>query len=672
MLHLSLRHWKLALLFVFVAMIVTSVMHWTFPIYRATSSLYVKSVETSPILNASSKISGYEIRDYSNKPINIGYLQILRSERLYGFVEQKLTNEPEIIKGVSPEFLEEFGVDPSHSPLTNAELGKIAQNLVGSSYFSGRDDEIIEITVSSPSPKVAAEAANLMNKLSAAYLFDYESKEVADIERFLEGKLLESQKNIDKLNRELEEFKGRQSVLNITGHGVMNITQQSISRLREELEMIGVKLQENETITKDMERELSPNEANVPNLDNGSMRGRLLDNYRTLKDERRSLEAKRDALKNRLVELNATLKPQFEERIFEFTRKLETEHELYQELKKQISNLHVFRISIGSRVLDYTSADMSRASRQTPLHTKLIISIVVSLAILVLLVYVWDQMSPVVSDREDLSFFGVKHLGSIPIIADSPDLAGRLKSVFTRGSLKLRQKSWKDFSANRAGLAFQFLRTRLIGILRKGKNEPTKVVTIMSPNAGDGKSFVSVNLAIALGRFNLKAVIVDCDIMKSSTTKFFDIDAKEGLVDYVTRDAKLEPLIVQSEYPNVYFLPSGPRATNFDILASRGMEKLFNSLRDKFDVILLDTPAFAAGPEASILANMSDHILLVVNAYQTKLQDLSELLDNISPQNANQIYGVLNRHESSFNSSYNTYYMMNTNTAHKTGADRAS
>ncbi|MGE0527338.1 MAG: AAA family ATPase, partial [Bdellovibrionales bacterium] len=611
---------------------------------------------------------GYQVRDYSMKALNTGYLQILQAENLGEFVAQRFNDNPDLLEELTIDFHEEFGRNSNPGDAVDKNK-QIAEALVGSTRFTPRDEEIIQVTVTARSPVAAAQGANLMSDMASAYLFNYEAKEVADIETFLAEKLNQSQKQIDLLNKELEDFKGKQSIVNLSQQGVFSMTQQTIAKLREELEMVDVKLQQNRTVIDKIEGDLGLAEGSDSEI--RTLRGRILDRYRLLKDERVGLQATKSALSKRIRELQKSLKPQFEERVFEFTRKLQAEHELYQELKKQLANLNVFRISLGSRVWKYTSADLTSASRQSPLARKLLLSVALSLALLILVVYAEDQVRPVISDREDLKFLGIRYLGSIPVIDDRPKGGGYFQRLFA-GRRRRKGIQRKELPGGRAGLAFQILRTKILRVFRSGR-KPSSVVAVMSPRAGDGKSFLCVNLAIALGRFKIKTLIVDCDIVKNSSTRFFAVEGAPGLVEYIEQGAQLENLIQESNYADVRFLPAGGTRPHFDLLASGRFRELLVALREQYDVIVLDLPAFAGGPESAFIANEADYSLLVMSAYETKFREISELLDNLDPQKLSEVYGVLNRHESSVQTGYNNPYIIRAEGQNESrGIERAS
>ncbi|MGE0525910.1 MAG: hypothetical protein AB7P49_02525, partial [Bdellovibrionales bacterium] len=135
--HLCIRHWKLAVLFVIVSMMATTALHYKFPMYQASSSLYIKSVETSPILSATARISGYQVRDYSMKALNTGYLQILQAENLGEFVAQRFNDNPDLLEDLTIDFHDEFGRNSNPGDAVDKNK-QIAEALVGSTRFTPR------------------------------------------------------------------------------------------------------------------------------------------------------------------------------------------------------------------------------------------------------------------------------------------------------------------------------------------------------------------------------------------------------------------------------------------------------------------------------------------------------------------------------------------------------
>lgn len=158
--------------------------------------------------------------------------------------------------------------------------------------------------------------------------------------------------------------------------------------------------------------------------------------------------------------------------------------------------------------------------------------------------------------------------------------------------------------------AIRGLRTQLLFSTR---NKEHQVIQITSPNAGDGKSTVTANLALALAAANKRVVLVDCDFRKPRVHKLFGVANPEvGLASVVADQADLGDAVRPSEVDNLSLLPCGPRPSNpAELLTSPRFQELLADLRSSYDFVLLDTPPVLAVSDPAAVAPRADGVILV-------------------------------------------------------------
>ena len=164
--------------------------------------------------------------------------------------------------------------------------------------------------------------------------------------------------------------------------------------------------------------------------------------------------------------------------------------------------------------------------------------------------------------------------------------------------------------------AFQSLRTSLIYLSdQKVKN----VLMITSPAAAEGKSTVVSNLGITLASSGDKVLLLDCDARKSALHKYFQVDGKQGLADYLAASDEVPtPFIVSTDKPNLFLLPAGRTPVNPPTLYTmEKFKRLIQWARKNFTWVLIDTPPIVAVTDASIIANDADLCFLVVQFRST-------------------------------------------------------
>ncbi|MFI5336083.1 MAG: tyrosine-protein kinase family protein, partial [Opitutales bacterium] len=130
---------------------------------------------------------------------------------------------------------------------------------------------------------------------------------------------------------------------------------------------------------------------------------------------------------------------------------------------------------------------------------------------------------------------------------------------------------------------------------------------VTSTIPGEGKSFVTSNLALTFASHGEKVVIVDCDLRKPNIHKSFRIENLKGVIDLCAGTASIEDVVVHSAHTNLDIIPAGGRAKNpTQILNSKRFEIMLSDLRKRYDRILIDTPPLAAVSDALIILPLID------------------------------------------------------------------
>lgn len=144
------------------------------------------------------------------------------------------------------------------------------------------------------------------------------------------------------------------------------------------------------------------------------------------------------------------------------------------------------------------------------------------------------------------------------------------------------------------------------------------VVTVTSPGSGDGKSFVSSNLALAFAYANHRTLLVDADLRRGALHRVLNLPRQPGLTDVLAEGASRERAVQTTSYPSLDFLASGTRRRDApELLASSQMADLVTNLRPTYEVIVLDTAPLAAGVDALILAALAGNLLMVLRLGRT-------------------------------------------------------
>ncbi len=188
-----------------------------------------------------------------------------------------------------------------------------------------------------------------------------------------------------------------------------------------------------------------------------------------------------------------------------------------------------------------------------------------------------------------------------------------------------------------------------------------KVILNTSPEAGDGKSFISANLAIAYGQDGKKVLIIDCDLRRGRQHEIFGVvnttnGGYSNLILNYKDEIKLSRYIIKTEIKNVDLIPIGPTPPNpLELLSSKNNGELIAELRNYYDIIILDCPPVLGMSDTLVLTKHSDANLIVVSNGKTHMETLEKAKKQFEQANA-KISGVIVNKANVKGSSYHSYY----------------
>jgi exopolysaccharide/PEP-CTERM locus tyrosine autokinase len=191
-----------------------------------------------------------------------------------------------------------------------------------------------------------------------------------------------------------------------------------------------------------------------------------------------------------------------------------------------------------------------------------------------------------------------------------------------------------SFFAPSSMAAEQFRRLRSY-IIKPGTENSPKTILVTSAMAGEGKSLIAINLAIAIAtELHSYALIADCDLRNPALSRMFGFHELKGLSDYLTSETPLQDLLVKTSVDKLSILPGGATHENpVELIGSHKMKTLVTDLQARYAdrYIILDSSPLLATTEPSVLNDMVDGILFVIKAGDTpreSVQQALKLLDN--------------------------------------------
>jgi tyrosine-protein kinase Etk/Wzc len=183
------------------------------------------------------------------------------------------------------------------------------------------------------------------------------------------------------------------------------------------------------------------------------------------------------------------------------------------------------------------------------------------------------------------------------------------------------------------------------------------LVTITSPGVGDGKSFLSSNLAIAFADAGIRTLLIDGDLRRGALHRVLKTQRKPGLTDYLSGEIDRDAIVQKTPYPALSFIGGGTRKTTApELLGSPPMMELIAAMRPRYSVILVDSPPLGAAVDPFVLSTITGNLMLVLRTGATdgelakaKLEIVDRLpvrilgavLNDVKPEGVYRYYGYL-------------------------------
>ncbi|VAX08520.1 Tyrosine-protein kinase EpsD [hydrothermal vent metagenome] len=193
---------------------------------------------------------------------------------------------------------------------------------------------------------------------------------------------------------------------------------------------------------------------------------------------------------------------------------------------------------------------------------------------------------------------------------------------------------------------FRLLRTQ---VLQKMRSHNWNALAVTSARAGEGKSLVAINLAIALAmEVNQTVLLVDLDMRRPSIQKYFDYVPDKGIGDFLLQDTPMQEILINPGIERLVILPGRePIFNSSEMLSSPKMVALVEELKTRYPsrIVIFDLPPLLATDDALAFSPYVDSILLVAEEGKTSKEDLKQVKAIL--KNSNIIGTVLNKMESS-------------------------
>jgi capsular exopolysaccharide synthesis family protein len=149
--------------------------------------------------------------------------------------------------------------------------------------------------------------------------------------------------------------------------------------------------------------------------------------------------------------------------------------------------------------------------------------------------------------------------------------------------------------------------------------DSTIALAVSSPSPGDGKSFVSANLAMSFADAGFRTVLVDGDTRRGMVHEVFGVPMKNGLTEFLSGRADVAGVLQATTHERLAFVSCGARQPHSpELLTSAALPRLVDELKTRYDVVIFDTPPLAAGIDSYAIASALGSLLVVLRVGRTE------------------------------------------------------
>ena len=316
---------------------------------------------------------------------------------------------------------------------------------------------------------------------------------------------------------------------------------------------------------------------------------------------------------------------------------LQRNRDIVEESYRTFSNeLQKFQVAVQS---DLGYVDVVRAALVPSLPVRpdpvknIMLALLVGLILGTGFTFVRSAMHHRLQKPEDLSHLGYNLVGVIPSMQeeiqssfkgqDAIEVDGKMLST----RLITLLNPWSTISEN-----YRLIRTN---VQMNGNGEGPQVLLVTSPEASDGKTVNSVNLAIAMAQTGRRTLLIDADLRRPSAHKLLGIENSLGLAEMLQFEWEAMPSPDQfaTDVENLHFISAGRvKSPPPELIGSGRMQRLLKHFRKEFDLILIDSSPVLVATDAVLLSTLCDATVVVVSANRTEANALNAvrtMLDSV-------------------------------------------
>lgn len=311
-----------------------------------------------------------------------------------------------------------------------------------------------------------------------------------------------------------------------------------------------------------------------------------------------------------------------------YTADLTSINQTIASLQSQLALLPAVATGDASAIQLATLADVTQSAKPILIAAATLLASLILAGLLIALMIYLDRS--LLGEDDVKEKLGLPYLGGVSsemTLAAAPASAGGIPA----------QESANIF----AGL----LLTRLIAAGGHDRGHQGSVVLVTSAREAEGKTTVACALAGSIARSGGSVALIDANLPQPATHLSLGIEPTgSGLSGLLTSEGPMEEALLQvGETPGLWLLPAGSAVETPTLLLQERLPEILSQIRQKVDVVIIDSPALLNSADGVLLANMSDYVAMVVDARHGKLGPLEYATDLLTSLSAAPVGVILNR-----------------------------
>jgi polysaccharide biosynthesis transport protein len=327
-------------------------------------------------------------------------------------------------------------------------------------------------------------------------------------------------------------------------------------------------------------------------------------------------------------------------------RQVQTETELYDSLYARVKEAGIAAASnsYNVRIIDHAQVLKRPSEPRTLLN--LCFGLLAAVLGGAMIAFVREAVDNRIRTPEDIRITtGIPTISVLPVIGDSGGTRTALGTAFGQNSRTARNGNHcaHTFLLERPNsAAAEALRGLYTTVMQSRERTLPQALLIVSAFAGEGKTTIASNLAIALARRG-PTCLADADLRRAGVSRTFGLQARMGLADLLAGSAGLEDVITQvPDVPDLSIVPSGTADRNpGELMAGGSMGRAISALRERFNFVVFDSPPILPYADGRVLSTLVDGLIVVVRYCRTTRAAITRSVEVLSEIHAAPILEVV-------------------------------